>query len=109
MKIESYESYNIKIGQCATENSSLLIESNGIGIWFHSYDKPSCHIILDTTHKFREIPHKVLKRCAYLCKINSPKIKTQPKCPIMYSYVENVEPTEIAGQVKTSTYKLINV
>jgi predicted ribosome quality control (RQC) complex YloA/Tae2 family protein len=109
MKIETYESYSIKIGQYAAENSSMLIESNGIGIWFHAYDKPSCHIILDTTHKFREIPHKVMKRCAYLCKINSPKIKSQSKCPIMYSYVDNIEPTEIAGQVKASNYKLIHL
>jgi predicted ribosome quality control (RQC) complex YloA/Tae2 family protein len=108
MKTDYFETYQIHIGQSAVENSVLVSSASLTDIWFHVFQEPSCHVILKNTEKLHAIPHKVIKRCAYLCKINS-KAKTQSKCQIMYSYASNVAPTEIPGQVKTTEYKLLRV
>lgn len=72
------ENYIIIIGKNKSENFIIIDESFATDIWFHIEHEPSCHVILKNTLKIRDIPKVVIKRCAYLCKINS-KAKTQKK------------------------------
>ena len=113
MKLEIFEHSNreflIQIGQNQIDNSEIVDAAAKTDIWFHGAHSSSCHIILkNTTTKIRDIPRQVIKRCAYLCKINS-QLKTQKKCNIMYTKIENVVSTSIPGQVSVETYKLISV
>ena len=81
--------YTIMIGQNKSENLKLIEDSNLTDIWFHVKDEPSCHVILTNNEKLKDIPKQVLKRCAYLCKINS-KAKKSKKAKIIYTQLEKV-------------------
>jgi|UniRef100_A0A6C0KMY9 predicted ribosome quality control (RQC) complex YloA/Tae2 family protein len=93
MKICLFEfeekNYTIKIGKNKSENLKLIDDSNLTDIWFHVEDEPSCHVILTNNEKLRNIPRQVLKRCAYLCKINS-KAKKSKETKIIYTQLEKV-------------------
>jgi len=110
MKQEIFEhksiEYIIQIGKNKTENFDIIDMAESSDIWFHVDGIPSCHVILKTCEKMRNIPHQVLKRCAYLCKINS-KAKTLPKCEISFTTINNVIKTDIIGQVHITNYKTI--
>ena len=110
MKQEQFENYDIQIGRSAAENTRLVSAANGTDIWFHVHQAPSCHVILKNDAKIHAIPHKVIKRCAYLCKVNS---KERPNacnsCEIVYAYISNVTPTDIPGQVHIGDHKLIRI
>ena len=75
--------YIIKIGQNRRDNFDIIDAACSNDIWFHVEGMSSCHVILKTEQKMSGIPLQVIKRCAYLCKINS-KAKTQSKCNISY-------------------------
>ena len=100
--------YVIEIGQNKQDNFDIIDSANDTDIWFHVQDIPSCHVILKTEEKIRNIPHQVLKRCAYLCKINS-KAKTLPKCEISFTTINNVTKTNIIGQVQIKNFKIISI
>lgn len=100
--------YTIHIGVDKYNNFELIDNSMDSDIWFHVDGEPSCHVILKNTGKLRDIPKQVIKRCAYLCKINS-KAKTQKKCNIIYTKLENVVKTEIVGQVAVQSFKSVIV
>ena len=112
MKIESFNhagiEYSIKIGKNANENTEIVKNACESDIWFHVSDSPSCHVILENTIKLNLIPQQVVKRCAYLCKINS-SAKSLSKCSIIYTTIVNVQPTMIPGQVVTNNCKTICV
>jgi len=112
MKLEIFAHQNtdfiIQIGQNQIDNDEIVVAAEETDIWFHGADASSCHVILKNTTKMRDIPRQVIKRCAYLCKINS-LLRKQKKCNIMYTKIENVVSTDIPGQVKVETYKLISV
>ena len=100
--------YIIHIGSNKYNNFELIDDSTDSDVWFHVEDEPSCHVILKNIEKLRNIPKQVIKRCAYLCKINS-KAKTQKRCNIIYTQLENVVKTEIIGQVAVQSYKSVVV
>ena len=112
MKQEIFEhkskQYIIEIGQNKQENFDIIDSACPTDIWFHVEDMPSCHVILKTDEKLSDIPRQVIKRCAYLCKINS-KAKTMSKCVINYTTINNVTKTEILGQVHVKNYKTVSV
>lgn len=112
MKQEIFEhksvEYIIQIGQNNQDNFDIIDSANPSDIWFHVDGMPSCHVILKTDEKIRNIPHQVLKRCAYLCKINS-KAKTLPKCEISFTTINNVTKTNIIGQVHIKNFKIMSV
>ena len=56
----------------------------------------------------REIPKQVIKRCAYLCKINS-KAKTLKKCAIIYTQIVKITKTDTIGQVIVGDHKSTTV
>lgn len=102
------ENYIIIIGKNKSENFIIIDESFATDIWFHIEHEPSCHVILKNTLKIRDIPKVVIKRCAYLCKINS-KAKTQKKTDVIYTQISNVAKTNIVGQVSVDNCKRISV
>ena len=112
MKIEIYNydsiNYTIIVGKNKKENFEIIDDSVDSDIWFHVNNEPSCHVILKNTNKLRDVPWQVIKRCAYLCKINS-KSKTQKKCDIIYTQLKNVIKTEHEGQVAVSSFKILNI
>ena len=101
--------YNIEIGKNKEDNWQIIDDASETDIWFHIEDHPSCHIILKNAEKIkmRDIPKQVIKRCAYLCKINS-AAKTMPKCNVIYALVSEVKKTDIVGQVKVGISKLVS-
>lgn len=115
MKIEIFthgsKEYEISIGKNKEENWQLIDASNPDDVWFHVDNQPSCHVILknDNQVKLRDIPRQVLKRAAYLCKINS-AAKTQSKCDVIYTPISQITKTSIVGQVTvTGDTKLISL
>ena len=112
MKEEVFEhkskQYKIEIGQNKRDNFDIIDSSCGTDVWFHVEGMPSCHVILKTDEKISDIPRQVIKRCAYLCKINS-KAKTQSKCVISYTTINNITKTEILGKVHVKNCKTVCV
>jgi predicted ribosome quality control (RQC) complex YloA/Tae2 family protein len=110
MKIETFENesgeWQIIIGRNKDENWQIIDNACPSDIWFHVTDIPSCHVILKTDEKLRNIEKDVLKRCALLCKMNS-KAKTLNKCSVMYTEIENIKKTKIVGEVIAKNYKEI--
>jgi len=102
------EHYTIIVGKNKKENFDIIDDAVDTDLWFHVHNESSCHVILKNTNKIRDIPLQVIKRCAYLCKINS-KSKIQRKCTVVYTQIKNVIKTEIVGQVLVSSYKSVNV
>lgn len=102
--------YEIYIGKNKEENWKLIDDAFSNDIWFHIDDQPSCHVVLKNTDevKLKDIPRQVLKRAAYLCKINSAS-KTQPKCDVVYAPISAITKTQIVGQVSVSGKKLISL
>ena len=100
--------YDIYIGQNSKENFDIIDSCVDTDIWFHVENMPSCHVILKTNDNMKNIPRQVIKRCAYLCRINS-NAKTLKKCIIIYTTINNVTKTNIMGQVSLKQYKQINV
>ena len=114
MKLEVVEfeanKYTILIGKNKKENFKIIDDSKLNDIWFHIKDEPSCHVILKNTYneKLREIPKQIIKRCAYLCKINS-QAKTKKNCSVIYTQLENVIKTDIVGTVVVDKFKSVIV
>ena len=108
MKLETFEydgrTYTIKIGRSAIENTELVKNANKSDIWFHLSDSPSCHVVLTCETKLTQVPHNVISRCAYLCKMHS---KTLAKSKVIYTQIENVQVIKIPGQVITTNCKTI--
>jgi len=103
--------YEIYIGKNKEENWQLIDASKPDDVWFHIDNQPSCHVVLKNTDevKLRDIPRQVLKRAAYLCKINS-AAKTQSKCDVIYAPISAITKTNIVGQVVINgTSKLISL
>lgn len=104
MKIELFthgsKEYTISIGKNKEENWQLIDASHPNDIWFHVDNQPSCHVILknDDQVKLKDLPRQVLKRAAYLCKINS-AAKTQSKCDVIYAPISAITKTSVVGQV----------
>ena len=115
MKIEIFthgtKEYTISIGKNKEENWHLIDMASANDVWFHVDDQPSCHVILKNEDqvKLRDIPRQVLKRAAYLCKINS-AAKTQPKCDVIYAIISQITNAQNVGQVTiTGATKLISL
>ncbi len=97
--------YTILIGKNATENTEIVQSASQHDTWFHVENSPSCHVLLKHESSMK-VPLQVLKRCAYLCKINS-KAKYERISNIIYTRASNVVPTDIPGLVKSIHCKVI--
>ena len=113
MKIETFviegKSWATHIGKSKEENWQIIDDSEATDIWFHVSNEASCHVVLKTTVKLGDIPKQVIKRCAYLCKINSKAKTSKSKVPVVYTQIKNVEKGDHVGQVYTSSTKTVTV
>ena len=103
--------YTIYVGQNKNENWEIIDAAEKTDIWFHIEGTPSCHVILVNLIKvkLRDIPRQVIKRCAYLCKINSSAlVKSMSKCVVIYTPISEVIKTEIVGQVSITSSKSVS-
>ena len=100
--------YTIIIGKNKNENWAIIDDASGTDLWFHISEMPSCHVLLKNDEKLRLVPRQVIKRCAYLCKINS-AAKTVSKCDVIYATISNVKKTDIVGQVTVTQSKMVSV
>ena len=103
------QTYSISIGGNKCENTALIVDSSSNDVWFHIAGIPSCHVVMKNKEKLGNIPRQVIKRCAYLCKINTNTAKSMPKCDVVYTMVANVQTTTIAGAVITQNTKTVSV
>ena len=99
--------YTIYIGQNKTENWELIDAADKTDIWFHIANLASCHVVLKNTDgiKMRDIPRQVVKRAAYLCKINSSATIKSKKCEVIYTSISEVKKTNIVGEVSVTKSK----
>ena len=100
--------YTIIIGKNKNENWAIIDDASGTDLWFHISEMPSCHVLLKNDEKLRLVPRQVIKRCAYLCKINS-AAKTVSKCDVIYATISNIKKTDIVGQVTVTQSKMVSV
>uniref|UniRef100_A0A6C0E726 NFACT RNA-binding domain-containing protein n=1 Tax=viral metagenome TaxID=1070528 RepID=A0A6C0E726_9ZZZZ len=101
--------YTILIGKDKASNWKLIDDAKETDIWFHASNFPSAHIILKTDEvSIRKIPRQVITRCACICKSKSSK-KSDKKCEIIYTTMNNVSKTTIVGQVVPCNTKSICV
>ncbi len=100
--------YIIEIGKNKKDNFDIIDASCISDIWFHVVGISSCHVLLKTNENISNIPRQVIKRCAYLCKINS-KAKNLSKCDVSYTTMDNVIKTKNIGEVEVNNYKIISV
>ena len=100
--------YTIIIGKNKNENWAIIDDASGTDLWFHISEIPSCHVLLKNDEKLRLVPRQVIKRCAYLCKINS-AAKTVSNCDVVYATISNVKKTDIVGQVTVTQSKMVSV
>ena len=70
------DKYVFIIGRNKEDNCKIIDESSQSDIWFHVENESSCHVILKNANKLHDIPIQVIKRGAYLCKINSKAAKS---------------------------------
>lgn len=101
------------VGACAKENTEIINNSAKNSIWFHIRDHSSCHVvmqIMDSQEKpTKKTMHKLVKQGALYCKQHTNKCKSLKNIEVIYNFLENVETTDIDGQVKTYNNKTIIV
>jgi predicted ribosome quality control (RQC) complex YloA/Tae2 family protein len=112
MITESYmdgsDVYVIKIGQNKMENWGLLDDSDPDNIWFHVSGAPSAYVVLNTVCNMKQVPTRVLYRCAVLCKMRSKSAK-ECNCNVNYTYVKHVTKGEHEGEAIIKHTKVIRV
>ena len=92
-----FKEYDILIGQNEKENDQLVKTSDPNDYWLHLYGVPSPHAVIKNPSEKR-IHQKILKRAAYLVKINS-KFKSQSKISVDITRIKHLETTEKLGSV----------
>lgn len=111
MKSETFmldgENYSVRIGKNAVDNWEIIDSSNNHDLWFHLDNAPSCHLILSVNAN-QKIDRKVIRRCAYLCKINSKPTKLS-KTAVIYAPIQQIEKTDKIGQVYVKSSKSVYV
>jgi predicted ribosome quality control (RQC) complex YloA/Tae2 family protein len=90
--------YEMLIGEDRFDNWLLLDDSVASDVWFHIEGLPSAHVILKSSGG--RVHRKVIKRAAYLCKINS-NARRLSRCVVIYTPVSNVIKGSVPGSVVT--------
>lgn len=104
------ESITYISGKDQHENTELVMCSESNDIWFHINNLPSAHLVAKINHlklNKKELL-KIVKQGALILKSIS-KYKSYDKLEICYTYISNVEVTDIPGTVNTSSLKIITV
>lgn len=102
------------VGRDKSENSDLLDYASQNDLWFHASETSSCHVValleISKTDK-KTFDKKSLKyiitQGALLCKRYTTKLSKEKDVKIIYTTIQNVKKTNIAGMVTTSCTKSI--
>ena len=111
------------VGRNAQENFDIidigkthnLGHNTGLGhntsLWFHVANHPSNHVVavfpLDTKFLDKRHLHYVVKQGAVLCKAHSAKVCQDKNVEIIWTFIDNVEKTDILGTVSTKNTKSV--
>lgn len=101
------QEYIFIIGQNKYDNFQIIDDAESTDIWFHLERHPSCHVILKNIDKLSDIPKQVIRRGAYLTKLNSKGVTE--KRSVMYTQLKNVVKTKIIGKVIVDSYWTIEL
>jgi len=100
-----------KIGKDAKDNFIVIDSSNLNDIWFHIQDNSSCHVVAsipeDIEFDKKQLSY-IIKQGAILCKQYS-RYKSQKNVNITYTYIKNIEKTNIPGMVTINNNKIIKI
>jgi predicted ribosome quality control (RQC) complex YloA/Tae2 family protein len=97
------------IGQNAKDNFDILDKADENDLWFHLYNQPSCHVIARLPGKLdRDDLHHVRKQGAVLCKQYS-RFASAKNVNIIYTYIKNIEKSEVEGSVRVTQEKTITI
>jgi predicted ribosome quality control (RQC) complex YloA/Tae2 family protein len=96
------------IGTNKKDNFYIIDKAKPTDLWFHLDEYPSGHVIAnipeDVTDK--KILKSIAKQGAILCKNNS-KYSSIKNLKIVYTTINNIEKTDIIGEVTISNPKYI--
>ena len=99
------------VGQNASDNFTIIDNSNDKDIWFHIHNEPSGHVIANMPGEInltKKQLRQIITPGALVCKEHS-KYKSQRNLEIIYTYVKNVEKTDTVGKVSITNSKIISV
>jgi predicted ribosome quality control (RQC) complex YloA/Tae2 family protein len=98
------------IGKNQNENFDVIDMGESNDLWFHANEISSCHVLAKVPSDLnkKEIRY-IIKMGAYLCKINTNKLKILNNVEIVYTEIKNIQKTEIPGCVKISNRKIIKI
>ena len=87
----SYMGYEIFLGKNNKQNDYLISKvATAEDIWFHAYNCPSSHVLLQVKNEKKPLPATVLEYAAKLVKENSP-MKNSTKASIIYTKRKNLK------------------
>ena len=93
-----HDSITYKIGENAEENDCLIDQAGPNDIWFHVYNKKSCHVIACLPEKIERKNIKyVVSQGAVLCKQFS--YPSEKNLPIVFTRRRHIEKTDTPGLV----------
>ncbi len=102
------ETITFYIGQNQKENFDVIDMGNENDIWFHANNISSCHVVACIPeHINKKDIRYIIKIGANLCKIHTNKLKCIKNVEFIYSYIKNIEKTDILGCVNVTNKKLI--
>jgi predicted ribosome quality control (RQC) complex YloA/Tae2 family protein len=99
------------IGTNAKDNFDVIDMGDLDDVWFHSNTDSSCHVVCNMPETFnKKEKSMILNKGAFLCKINTGKLKSIPNSEIMCAFVKDVEKTKTMGCVNVKkVIKIIKV
>lgn len=101
------------IGNNAQDNFDIIDQADPSDLWFHVKDHSSCHVIAniseitDKIKSNKKLKQYIIKKGAVLCKQNTNKFVSTKNLEIIYTNIENIEKTNVLGQVHTKQSKVI--
>lgn len=91
-------SVTFKIGQNAQENDILIDQAGPNDMWFHVFNKKSCHVIACVPEMLdRKQMKYIVNQGAVLCKQYS--YPSEKNLPIVFTRRRHIEKTSIPGTV----------
>lgn len=100
------EEVEFNVGENAADNDTIIDNGSAGDLWFHvGGGRSSCHVVAvipDGTNK-KNVKY-IVTQGAVLCKKYS-RYASEKDLEIIYTLLENVTKTNVAGKVEVSTYK----
>ena len=100
------EEVEFNVGENAADNDAIIDNASADNLWFHvGGGRSSCHVVAvipDGTNK-KNVKY-IVTQGAVLCKKFS-RYASEKDLEIIYTLLENVTKTNVAGKVEVSMYK----